>query len=67
MSRFAVLTLFLPLAACGDAPAAEDPRAVTASEQRALDEAAEMLEERRPPEPVQTEAVPAVGSSQAGN
>ncbi|HEY6963589.1 MAG TPA: hypothetical protein VI407_00095 [Erythrobacter sp.] len=52
----AVLALPLALAACGD-EAASPPGAVSPGEAKALDEAAEMLDERRlPPEALPTDA-----------
>lgn len=61
MIRRTLPALALLLAGCGDSPAAEDPREVTASEQTALDEAAEMIEAQRPPqlaEPASPAATP---------
>lgn len=58
MRSFAPLPLIALLAACG--PNETDPGkgGVTVAEERALDEAAEMLEERRlPPEALETAAV----------
>jgi hypothetical protein len=57
MRNFAPLPLVVLLAACG--PNETDPGkgGVTVAEERALDEAAEMLEERRlPPEAFETAA-----------
>lgn len=57
MRRLIPLALVVPLAACG--PNETDPGkgGVTVAEERALDEAAEMLEERRlPPEAFETAA-----------
>lgn len=52
----AVLALPLALAACGD-EGASPPGAVSPGEAKALDEAAEMLDERRlPPEALPTDA-----------
>ena len=52
----AALALPLALAACGD-EAASPPGAVSPGEAKALDEAAEMLDERRlPPEALPTDA-----------
>lgn len=39
----------LLLAGCDSSPSADDPRTVTPGEQRALDDAAEMIEAQRPP------------------
>jgi len=47
---FGVGSMFLSLTACGPADTDPGPGGVTVGEARALDEAAEMLEERRLPE-----------------
>ncbi|MPS67656.1 MAG: hypothetical protein E2586_04070 [Novosphingobium sp.] len=44
-----LLIAVLPLAACGSSDSVPGPGAVTMGEARALGEAAEMLEVRRPP------------------
>lgn len=49
MKRVVLLTGLLGLAACGKADTAPGPGGVTMGEARALDEAAAMLDERRPP------------------
>lgn len=48
----------LALAACGSSDDAGAPGDVSVSEAKALDEAAEMIEARRPPAPVATVAAP---------
>ena len=56
MKRFTPLILpLLALAACGPSDTDPGPGGVTVGEARALDEAAEMLEQRRlPPEALET-------------
>ncbi len=49
MTRLVLLVLLLSLAACGPADNEPGPGGVTVGEARALDEAAEMLEQRRLP------------------
>lgn len=58
MRKFVSIALALPLIACGPAENDPGPGGVTVGEAKALDEAAEMLDERNaPPEPIaQTEA-----------
>lgn len=57
-SLFAILFAILVLAACGPAGNDPGPGGVTVDEARALDEAAEMLEQRRlPPEALSKPAV----------
>lgn len=48
----------LALAACGRGDDAAGPGDVTVSEAKALDEAAEMIEARRPPPPVANPSAP---------
>ena len=48
----------LALAACGSADDADAPGDVSVSEAKALDEAAEMIEARRPPAPAATVSAP---------
>jgi hypothetical protein len=50
--------MVLALAACGRSDDAAAPGDVTVSEAKALDEAAEMIEARRPPPPVATPSAP---------
>jgi len=52
MRRFVPLAAVLFLAACGKGENDPGPGGVTVGEARALDEAAQMLDERRPPEEV---------------
>lgn len=53
MRNIASTILILPLLACGPAENDPGPGGVTVGEAKALDEAAEMLDERNaPPEPV---------------
>lgn len=54
----AVVFATLALAACGSSNDAAAPGDVSVSEAKALDEAAEMIEARRPPAPVATVAAP---------
>lgn len=54
----AVVFATLALAACGSSDDAGAPGDVSVSEAKALDEAAEMIEARRPPAPVATVAAP---------
>jgi hypothetical protein len=55
LSGILLAGLIAPLAACGQGENEPGPGGVTVGEARALDEAAEMLEERRlPPEDLQT-------------
>jgi hypothetical protein len=50
--RLAVLIAILPLAACDGSAGSAGPGAVSEGEAQALDEAAEMLEQKRLPEGV---------------
>ncbi|WP_067734541.1 hypothetical protein [Novosphingobium naphthalenivorans] len=50
MKRFCLLSCLLALAACGKADNDPGPGGVTVGEARALDEAAAMLDARRPPQ-----------------
>ncbi len=60
MKRTSLLCLSIPfLAACGPAQNDPGPGGVTVGEAKALDEAAEMLDERYAPEAAETEAKPA--------
>jgi hypothetical protein len=54
----AIAPLLLALAACGRSDDTAAPGDVTVSEAKALDEAAEMIEARRPPPPVVTPSAP---------
>lgn len=56
----AILVVFatLVLAACGSSDDAGAPGDVSVSEAKALDEAAEMIEARRPPAPAATVSAP---------
>lgn len=54
----AIVPLLLALAACGRSDDTAAPGDVTVSEAKALDEAAEMIETRRPPPPVVTPSAP---------
>lgn len=54
----AVVLATLALAACGGSDDAGAPGDVSVSEAKALDEAAEMIEARRPPAPAATVAAP---------
>lgn len=54
----AIVPLVLALAACGRSDDTAAPGDVTISEAKALDEAAEMIEARRPPPPVVTPSAP---------
>jgi len=59
------LLLAMVLAACGKGENAPGPGGVTAGEARALDEAAEMIEQRRlPPAALRPPAAPAEGPDQ---
>lgn len=49
MKRAGFLLIVLALAACGKSDSDPGPGGVTVGEARALDEAAAMLDERRPP------------------
>lgn len=49
LAPIALMPLVLSLAACGPADNDPGPGGVTVGEARALDEAAEMIEQRRPP------------------
>ncbi|MFA7603589.1 MAG: hypothetical protein WCY29_11330 [Novosphingobium sp.] len=49
LTPIALMPLVLSLAACGPADNDPGPGGVTVGEARALDEAAEMIEQRRPP------------------
>ena len=60
--RWLPIPLLLVLAACGGESGEDEP--VTQSEARALDEAAEMVEQTRPPEPLPAaDAAPAPRST----
>lgn len=50
MKIFAAIPMLLVLAACSKPDTAPGPGGVTMGEARALDQAAAMLDERRPPE-----------------
>jgi len=50
MRRFVSLAAVLVLAACGKGENDPGPGGVTVGEARALDQAAEMLDDRRPPD-----------------
>lgn len=54
----AIVPLVLALSACGRSDETAAPGDVTVSEAKALDEAAEMIEARRPPPPVVTPSAP---------
>lgn len=54
----AVVLATLALAACGSSDDAAAPGDVSVSEAKALDEAAEMIEARRPPTPAATVSAP---------
>jgi hypothetical protein len=63
----AALALALALAACGS-EGARDPGAVSPGEAKALDEAAQMLDERRlPPEALPTDAPTAAPAEMTGD
>lgn len=55
---FAIAPMLLALAACGRSDDTAAPGDVTVSEAKALDEAAEMIEARRPPPPAATPSAP---------
>lgn len=69
MMRFALpLIALLALPACGPSDTDPGPGGVTVGEARALDEAAEMLEQRRlPPEVLETGGNTAQAPPEAGN
>lgn len=54
----AVVFATLALAGCGSSDDAAGPGDVSVSEAKALDEAAEMIEARRPPPPAETVSAP---------
>ena len=54
----AIVPLIVALAACGGSDDTAAPGDVTVSEAKALDEAAEMIETRRPPPPAVTPSAP---------
>jgi hypothetical protein len=54
----AVALAVLTLAACGSSDDAAGPGDVSVSEAKALDEAAEMIEARKPPPPVANPSAP---------
>ena len=60
--RPAAALALLALAGCGKADNAPGPGEVTVGEARALDEAAEMLEQRRPPVEVSASASASAGA-----
>jgi hypothetical protein len=62
---FALVALTLALAACGPADNDPGPGGVTVGEARALDEAAEMLEQRRLPPEALPSAAPTPGAPTA--
>jgi hypothetical protein len=62
---FALVLLTVALAACGKADNDPGPGGVTVGEARALDEAAEMLEQRRMPPEALPPPSPAVGTASA--
>jgi hypothetical protein len=63
---FAILVpLIVALAACGRSDDTATPGDVTVSEAKALDEAAEMIEARRPPPPAITPSAPLPPSAAA--
>jgi hypothetical protein len=53
MARFLTIAAALALAGCGSGDNQPGPGGVTVGEARALDEAAEMIEQRRPPSELQ--------------
>lgn len=67
MRKVAIMAAILILSACGPASNDPGPGGVTVGEAKALDEAAEMLDERNaPPEPVeQSGASPEMAEEQA--
>lgn len=64
--RLALLVLPLLLASCGQSDTDPGPGGVTVGEAKALDEAAEMIEQRRlPPEAIETPAAQDDSAEQA--
>jgi hypothetical protein len=63
----AVVPATLALAACGGGDNDPGPGGVTVGEARALDEAAEMLDERRPPDTASPSASPSPPATDAAN
>lgn len=64
--RLAAVAGALALAACGQGDSTSGPGGVTAGEARALDEAAEMIEQRRlPAEALRASETPAVSGGPA--
>lgn len=64
--RLALVAVSLALAACDQGEGAPAPGGVTAGEARALDEAAEMIEQRRlPAEALRASAAPPAAGAQA--
>ena len=62
MKRIGLLACLAALSACGKADSDPGPGGVTVGEARALDEAAAMLDERRPPaEALQSSAAEGTG------
>lgn len=65
MKAACAVALVLTLAACGKADNEPGPGGVTVGEARALDEAAEMLDKRRPPPAVFLSTIPGAPEADA--
>lgn len=67
MRNLFALAALAALAACGKSDSEPGPGGVTVGEARALDEAAEMLDERRPPEEALDASQPQSGQEAVTN